>query len=147
MNFSVGRSCVGSSDYSTRAYSYDESRAPDPQLTRFSVAHDRKWILPMLREARRVNPSLFLLASPWSPPAWMKDNDSMLGGTIRRRYLAQYASYLTHFVEAYAADGVRVDAITTQNEVDTDQMAACPSARGRWKPRSSSWGSTSAPRS
>lgn len=126
MGFSVGRSCVGSSDYSTVAYSYDESATPDLSLSRFSIAHDRQWILPMLREARRVNPDLFLLSSPWSPPAWMKDNDSLLGGTIRRRYLAQYASYLTRFVEAYAAAGVRVDAITTQNEVDTDQDGRMP---------------------
>lgn len=126
MHFSVGRSCVGSSDYSLKAYSYDESATPDPRLTKFSIAHDRQWILPMLREARAVNPDLFLLSSPWSPPGWMKDNGTMLGGTIRRRYLAQYASYLTRFVEAYAADGVRVDAITTQNEVDTDQDGRMP---------------------
>lgn len=126
MHFSVGRSCVGSSDYSTKAYSYDDSDTPDPELTKFSIAHDRQWILPMLREARQVNPELFLLASPWSPPGWMKDNNSLLGGTIRRRYLPQYASYLTKFVQAYAADGVRVDAITSQNEVDTDQDSRMP---------------------
>lgn len=126
MHFSVGRSCIGSSDYSTKAYSYDDSETPDPELTKFSIAHDRQWILPMLREARQVNPELFLLASPWSPPGWMKDNNSLLGGTIRRRYLPQYANYLTRFVQAYAADGVRVDAITSQNEVDTDQDGRMP---------------------
>jgi glucosylceramidase len=126
MNLSVGRSCVGSSVYSTKAYSYDDSDTPDPELTKFSIAHDRRWILPMLREARRVNPDLFLLSSPWSPPGWMKDNNSLLGGTIRRRYLAQYADYLTRFVQAYAAEGVRVDAVTSQNEVDTDQDGRMP---------------------
>ncbi len=126
MNLSVGRTCVGSSDYSTKAYSYDESETPDTELSKFSIAHDRQWILPMLREARRVNPDLFLLSSPWSPPAWMKDNNSMLGGTIRRRYLAHYARYLTKYVEAYAAEGVRIDAVTSQNEVDTDQDGTMP---------------------
>lgn len=126
MGFSVGRCCVGSSDYSTVAYSYDESAKPDPTLSAFSIAHDRQWILPMLREARGVDPDIFLLASPWSPPAWMKDNDSMLGGTIRRRYLGVYANYLTRFVEAYVAEGVRVDAVTSQNEVDTDQDGRMP---------------------
>ncbi len=126
MNLSVGRTCVGSSDYSTKAYSYDESATPDPELTKFSIAHDKQWILPMLREARKVNPDLFLLSSPWSPPAWMKDNNSMLGGTIRRRYLSHYAHYLTKFVEAYAAEGVRIDAVTSQNEVDTDQDGTMP---------------------
>ncbi|HEY0778218.1 MAG TPA: glycoside hydrolase family 30 beta sandwich domain-containing protein [Gemmatirosa sp.] len=126
MGLNVGRACVGSSDYSTAAYSYDESATPDPQLTRFSIAHDRRWILPMLREVRAVNPDLFLLASPWSPPAWMKDNDSLLGGTIRRRYLGPYADYLTKFVQAYGAEGVPVHAVTTQNECDTDQDGAMP---------------------
>ncbi|GJG89290.1 glucosylceramidase [Gemmatimonadetes bacterium T265] len=126
MGLNVGRACVGASDYSTVAYSYDESPTPDPDLARFSIAHDRQWILPMLREARAANPDLFLLASPWSPPAWMKDNNSMLGGTIRRRYLAPYANYLTKFVQAYGAEGVPVHALTTQNELDTDQDGAMP---------------------
>lgn len=127
MNLSVARICVGSSDYSVRAYSFDEG-APDPDLARFSIDHDREYILPILREARAVNPSLFLLASPWSPPGWMKDNESMLGGTIRRRYLSTYALYLARFLNAYKEAGAHVDALTPQNEVDTDQdgrMPAC----------------------
>ncbi len=126
MALSVGRACVGSSDYSAVAYTYDESPTPDLTLAKFSIAHDRQWILPMLREVRAANPDLFLLASPWSPPAWMKDNNSLLGGTIRRRYLGTYADYLTKFVQAYAAEGVPVGALTTQNEVDTDQDGAMP---------------------
>lgn len=128
MNLSVGRTCIGSSDYSTKAYSYDDSETPDPTLSKFSIAHDTQWILPMLREARLVNPEIFLLATPWSPPGWMKDNNSLLGGTIRRRYLAAYAQYFTKFVQAYAKEGVRIDAVSSQNEVDTDQdghMPAC----------------------
>lgn len=126
MALNVGRACVGASDYSTVAYSYDEGATPDPDLARFSIAHDRQWILPMLREVRAVNPDLFLLASPWSPPAWMKDNGSLLGGTIRRRYLGAYANYLTKFVQAYAAEGVPIGALTTQNELDTDQDGGMP---------------------
>jgi glucosylceramidase len=128
MNLSVGRTCIGSSDYSTRAYSYDDSDTPDPTLAKFSIAHDRQWILPMLREARQVNPDIYLLSTPWSPPGWMKDNNSLLGGTIRRRYLGNYAQYFTKFVDAYAKEGVRIDAVSSQNEVDTDQdgrMPAC----------------------
>jgi glucosylceramidase len=87
-----------------------------------------EWILPMLGEARQVNPDIHLLSTPWSPPGWMKDNNSMLGGTIRRRYLANYAQYFVKFVQACAREGVRVDAVSSQNEVDTDQdgqMPAC----------------------
>ncbi len=127
MNLSVARICVGSSDYSRNLYSFDEGD-PDPELKRFSIEHDRAYILPILRAARTANPDLFLLASPWSPPGWMKDNGSMLGGTIRRRYLEAYAHYLDRFLRAYATEGVHVNALTSQNEVDTDQdgrMPAC----------------------
>ena len=67
MGLNVCRTCMGASDYSTQAYSYDEGD-PDPELKRFSIAHDREYILPMLRQARQMNPDLFLFSSPWSPP-------------------------------------------------------------------------------
>jgi glucosylceramidase len=127
MSLSVCRTCIGSSDYSTTMYSYDEG-APDPELKRFSIAHDRQYILPMLREARASNPDLFLFSSPWSPPGWMKANESMLGGSMRRKYMPSYAEYFVKFLEAYGANGVPVQAVTVQNEVDTDQdgrMPAC----------------------
>ena len=127
MGLNVGRVCVGSSDYSTRVYSFDDGEA-DPELTRFSIAHDREYILPILRQARQVNPDIFLFSSPWSPPGWMKFNGSMLGGTMRKYYFAVYAQYYLKFLQAYAAEGVPVQALTSQNEVDTDQdgrMPAC----------------------
>lgn len=127
MGLSVCRTCIGSSDYSTQAYTYDEGDA-DPDLTRFSIEHDRAYILPMLREARKVNPERFLFSSPWSPPGWMKSNRSMLGGNMRRQYMASYANYFLKFLQGYEAEGVPVQAVTVQNEVDTDQdgrMPAC----------------------
>jgi glucosylceramidase len=127
MGLSTGRVCVGSSDYSTKLYSYDDGEA-DPELTRFSIAHDREYILPMLRQAREVNPDLFLFSTPWSPPGWMKFNNSMLGGSMRNHYFAVYANYYLKFLQAYAAEGVAVQALTSQNELDTDQdgrMPAC----------------------
>ena len=128
MGLSVCRTCIGSSDYATHLYSYDDGVDPDVGLTRFSIAHDRKYILPMLRQARSMNPELFLLASPWSPPGWMKSNNSMLGGSMRRKYMPEYAQYFLKFLQSYAAEGVPVQAVTSQNEVDTDQdgrMPAC----------------------
>lgn len=127
MGLNVCRTCIGSSDYSTKAYSYDEGEA-DPELKRFSIAQDRQYILPMLREARKANPEIFLFSSPWSPPGWMKAGGSMLGGSMRRRYMEAYAHYFLKFLQAYAADGVAIQAVTPQNEVDTDQdgrMPAC----------------------
>ena len=81
MGFSVCRICIGSSDYATKAYSFDEGE-PDPEMKRFSIDHDRDYILPVLKQARSVNPDLFLLGSPWSPPGWMKANNSMLGAAF-----------------------------------------------------------------
>ncbi|MGA7907095.1 MAG: twin-arginine translocation signal domain-containing protein, partial [Candidatus Sulfotelmatobacter sp.] len=127
MNLSVCRTCIGASDYSTKLYSYDEGD-PDPDLKRFSIEHDRAYILPMLREARKANPDLFLFSSPWSPPGWMKSGGSMLGGSMRRKYFEPYADYFLKFLQAYSAEGVPVQAVTVQNEVDTDQdgrMPAC----------------------
>jgi len=127
MGLSVGRICVGSSDYSTKLYSFDEGE-PDPDLSRFSIEHDREYILPMLRQARKVNPDLFLFSTPWSPPGWMKFNGTMLGGSMRKHYLPVYAHYYLKFLQGYAAEGVPVQALTSQNEVDTDQdgkMPAC----------------------
>jgi len=125
MGLSVCRICVGSSDYAQKVYSFDEGE-PDPDLKRFSIEHDREYILPMLRQARQVNPDLFLFASPWSPPGWMKFSRTMLGGSMRRHSLPVYARYFLKFLQAYAAEGVPVQAVTPQNEVDTDQDGAMP---------------------
>ena len=124
----LGRIAIGASDYSTAACSYDDGAA-DPELKRFSIDHDRSYILPMLRAALGANPDLFLFGSPWSPPGWMKYSNSMLGGNIRPENIPTYARYLQKFVEAYAAAGVNVRAVTPQNEIDADQggrMPACP---------------------
>ena len=125
---STGRIPIGASDYSTAAYSYDDG-ASDPELKRFSIDHDRDYILPALQAALSANPDLFLFGSPWSPPGWTKYSNSMLGGNIRPENIPTYARYLQKFVEAYAAAGVNVRAVTTQNEIDADQggrMPACP---------------------
>ncbi len=127
LGFSVCRVCLGSSDYATEAYSFDEGE-PDPEMRRFSIDHDKAYILPMLRQARGVNPELFLLGSPWSPPGWMKTGGSMLGGSMRKQHFAAYAKYFVKALQGYAAEGVPLNAVTVQNEVDTDQdgkMSAC----------------------
>jgi glucosylceramidase len=124
----VCRTCIGASDYSTSLYSFDDSEQDDPQLTKFSIDHDKQYILPILREARKLNPDLFLFSSPWSPPAWMKFNRNMKGGTIRKSTLEPYSRYFQKFLQAYKAEGVEINAVTVQNEVDTTvdgRYAAC----------------------
>jgi glucosylceramidase len=128
MALNVCRTCIGSSDYSRSVYSFDDSPEPDPELKKFSIDHDKAYILPMLREARKVNPDLYLFSSPWSPPGWMKPNNSMLGGAMRKTNLAPYAQYFMKFLDGYKAEGVAIDAVTVQNETDAEQegkMSAC----------------------
>ncbi len=127
MGLSVCRICIGSSDYATKVYSFDEG-GPDPELSRFSMDHDREYIIPTLKLARGVNPNLFLLASPWSPPAWMKVNGSMLGGLMEKKHFPEYAKYFIKFLQAYKSAGVEVNAVTIQNEVDTEQDSRMPAS-------------------
>lgn len=127
LGLNVCRTCMGASDYSTVLYSFDDG-VPDPELKNFSIDHDRAFVLPMLREARKANPDLFLFSTPWSPPGWMKSNGSMLGGCMMKKYFASYAQYFVRFLRAYEAEGVTIQALTPQNEVDTEQdgrMPAC----------------------
>jgi glucosylceramidase len=128
LRLSVGRTCIGASDYSVTPYSFDDSPTPDPELKNFSIAHDRAYILPTLRDAANINPEMFLFSTPWSPPGWMKTGGSLLGGSMRKHYFDSYAQYFVKFLEAYKADGVHIAAVTTQNEVDTDQDGRMPAS-------------------
>ncbi len=128
LRLSVARTTIGSSDYSLSAYSYDDTQQPDPELKHFSIDHDRKYILPLLREVQNVNPEMFYFSSPWSPPGWMKAGGSLLGGSMRSHYFDAYAQYFVKFLQGYAANGVKIEAVTVQNEVDTDQDGRMPQA-------------------
>ena len=128
MALNVCRTTIGASDYSRTVYSYDDSPTPDPDLKKFSIDHDKAYILPVLREARKANPELFLFSSPWSPPGWMKPDNTMLGGAMRKLSFGPYAQYFLKFLEGYKAEGVAIDAVTVQNETDAEQeghMPAC----------------------
>jgi len=125
IGLNVCRVCLGSSDCSSGVYSYDDGTV-DPDLERFSISHDERWILPVLRQITAVNPDMFLFASPWSPPGWMKSNGSMLGGCMRHTYMPAYADYFLKVVRAYERAGVIIHAVTIQNEVDADQDGTMP---------------------
>jgi glucosylceramidase len=115
---------VGASDFTRngRAYSYDDlpPGRSDPKLSRFSIAHDDSYILPVLRQVRAVNAGIEMLASPWSPPAWMKSDRSLNNanhqGTLLASDVGPWARYLVRFLQQYSHAGVPVAAITPQNE-------------------------------
>jgi len=126
MALNVCRTSIGASDYSRTAYTYDESDTPDPELKKFSIDYDKAYILPMLRQIRKTNPEMFLFSSPWTPPGWMKTGGSMLGGAMRKHSYDPYAKYFLKFLQAYKSEGVLIDAVTVQNEVDADQDSRMP---------------------
>jgi len=116
---------MGASDFSVNGpYSYDDllPGQTDPTLSKFSINHDTAYILPLLKQALALNPSLKFMANPWSPPAWMKTNGSMYGtsnGHIGTLILSDYgplALYFVKFIQAYQAQGIPIYAITPQNE-------------------------------
>lgn len=121
---------MGASDFTHdgRPYSYDDmpAGASDPSLSHFSIAHDRAYILPALRQVLAEDRQAELLASPWSPPAWMKANDSLSNkgnlGTLLPSAVRAWARYFVSFLKAYAAAGVPITAITPQNEPGTPTL-------------------------
>jgi glucosylceramidase len=125
------RQPIGGSDFvATAPYTYDDMPAgqTDYPQRHFSIAHDEAEILPLLREAEALNPQLHIVASPWSPPAWMKTNQSLIGGRLidEPQIYHSYALYLTKFIQAYRAQGVRVNTITVQNEPQNRTPAGYP---------------------
>jgi glucosylceramidase len=118
IGLSMLRQPMGASDFALDAYSYDDMPAgqTDPKLAKFSIEHDRAYILPILREALAINPNLKIMASPWSPPGWMKTSDSMIFGSLLPSAYAPFADYFVKYVQAYEAAGVPIYAITPNNE-------------------------------
>ena len=130
------RQPVGSSDLAVTFCSFDDlceqsSKActtpegvSDPELKRFSLAHDEEYILPMLRKALAINPGIHVMLSPWSAPGWMKTSGSMLGSNaetkveshLRREFYPTFAGYLVKTIEGYQKAGVPVWALSVQNE-------------------------------
>lgn len=118
IGLSAVRNPMGSSDYARFIYSYDDVAAGqvDAELEHFSVEHDEKDVIPLTRMARELNPDLFVMASPWSAPAWMKTSGSMKTGQLKPEFHQAYARYFVRFIEEMQARGITIDAITPQNE-------------------------------
>lgn len=116
LRYNLGRIHINSCDFALGNYAYVEEG--DEELTTFSIAHDEKEILPLIRAAQETyGKKMAFMAAPWSPPAFMKTNGEMNhGGKLKREYYPLWASYFVKFIEAYKQAGVSVDFLTTQNE-------------------------------
>jgi glucosylceramidase len=112
------RNPLGASDLARYSYTFDDVPAgqTDPNLTHFSIAHDQADVLPLTKQAKQLNPQAKIMASPWSAPPWMKDNDSYLLGWVESQYYPAYAQYFVKYLQAYRDAGVPIDYVSMQNE-------------------------------
>jgi glucosylceramidase len=112
------RQPMGASDFALHDYSYDDMPPgqSDPELTRFSIDHDRADVIPVLQQAMRLNPQLKIMATAWSPPGWMKTSDSLIQGKLLKSSYAALAAYFVKFVQAYESSGIPIHAVSMQNE-------------------------------
>jgi glucosylceramidase len=125
IGLSFMRNPMGATDLARSVYSFDDLAVgqTDPTLASFSIAPDQVDILPIIQEAKALNPQMKIMATPWSPPGWMKDPSSMspvsmLGGTLLLNATTEtaFANYFVKYVQAYQAAGVPIDYISLQNE-------------------------------
>ena len=112
------RVSIAASDLSAEVFSYDDMPAgqTDVALTNFNLSKDTVDLIPLLKEILAINPDIKILGSPWSPPVWMKDNGSSIGGNLQPQYYGVYAQYFIKYIGAMKAHGITIDAITPQNE-------------------------------
>ena len=124
IGYSLARTTIHSSDFSSGSYTYVADN--DQTLETFSIDHDQKYRIPMIKRAiETAGGELLLYASPWSPPAYMKDNGNMLqGGKLLPQYFDTWALYYAKFINAYENEGMPIWGITIQNE---------PMAVQRWE--------------
>ncbi|MBC8378382.1 MAG: hypothetical protein H8E62_04325 [Planctomycetes bacterium] len=115
------RQPMGTSDMRRKPdYTYDDmpTGQTDYTLANFSIAEDHDYIIPVLLKALEINPDVKIMSSPWSPPPWMKSNQDFQGGWLTNTpaIYSTYGDYFVKYVQAYAAEGIPIDAITVQNE-------------------------------
>lgn len=117
LNYSLVRLPIGSSDFSLEPYSYSYKK----DLSDFSIEKDRKYILPLLKAANKKT-FLTYVASPWSPPKFMKNTKMLiLGGKLRTKYKQTMADYFVKYIDAYQNEGIAINYVTVQNEPNAIQ--------------------------
>jgi glucosylceramidase len=112
------RLSIGASDLSAAPFTYDEvpTGQTDPTLASFTIDAERTDLLPVLKQILAINPSITLLATPWTAPRWMKDNAAYVGGSLLPAYHQAYANYFVKYIQAMKVEGITIAAVTPQNE-------------------------------
>ncbi|TKC13189.1 glycosyl hydrolase [Pedobacter polaris] len=124
IGYTIARTNINSCDFSSDMYTYVADN--DKALKTFNIAHDRKFKIPLIKQATATaGGKINLYVSPWSPPAWMKTNNSMLkGGNLLPDYYQSWANYYVRFIQEYEKAGMPIWGLTVQNE---------PMATQRWE--------------
>lgn len=122
IGYTLARTNIHSCDFSSGSYTY--IKEGDKELKTFSIDHDRQYRIPFIKKAiAAAGGKLTLYASPWSPPAFMKDNNSMLkGGKLKPEFNQSWANYYPKFIKAYEKEGIPVWGISIQNEPMATQV-------------------------
>lgn len=112
------RMTIGASDFSLSDYTYDDRPAgeTDFDLANFSIAPDQEDVIPVFKKIIAIAPDIKIIGSPWSPPAWMKTNEDLKGGSLKEECYDVYADYFIKYIRAFEAEGIVIDAVTPQNE-------------------------------
>ena len=118
ISISYIRISIGASDLNASSFTYNDLPAgqTDSSLSQFSLNPDKADVIPMLKEILSINPQIKILATPWSPPTWMKDNNSFIGGSLKTEYYGVYADYFVKYITKMKEEGITISAITPQNE-------------------------------
>ncbi len=106
---------IGATDLSREVYSYADS-PEDTSLTYFNFSTDSVYLIPLIKEILQIHPGLKIMATPWSAPAWMKDNKKTMGGHLAKKYYPLYAEYLLTYIRNMHLSGIPIYALTPQNE-------------------------------
>ncbi|NCD71187.1 glycoside hydrolase family 30 protein [Mucilaginibacter agri] len=126
IGYTMGRTHIQSSDFSSDSYSYIADG--DADLKTFSVAHDEKYRIPFIKEAiAAAGGKLNVFVTPWSPPAFMKTNNNMLrGGKLKPEFAQNWANFYVKFINTYEKKGIPVWGLSVQNEpMATQSWESC----------------------
>lgn len=118
ISISYLRLSIGASDLNGSTFSYDDmpEGQTDEDLSEFRLEPDMHDLIPLLKEILKINPEIKILGTPWSPPVWMKDNNSTIGGSLKPENYEVYAAYFVKYIQQMKEQGIKIDAITPQNE-------------------------------
>src|SRR5215510_6008352 len=126
IGYTLARTNIHSCDFSSGSYTYVNEG--DKELTSFNVDHDREFRMPFIKQALAATGGrLNIFASPWSPPAFMKDNNNMLrGGKLKPEFYQPWANYFVKFIKAYEREGIPIWGVSIQNEpMATQKWESC----------------------